>query len=106
MLATDPWLWATFVVIGLCTLLPRSSFIVAGSRIRLPAHLQRALRYAPAAALAALIVPDVLVAGGSLQPANPKLLAALAVIATVSVSRNQWLPFLVGMAALSLGKLL
>ena len=102
----DPWLWGIFVLVGLCTLLPRSSFIVAGSRVRLPATLQRALRYAPAAALAALIVPDVLIAGGSLQPINPKLLAAAAVVASVCWSRNPWLPFIVGMGVLTLCRVL
>lgn len=101
----DPGLWLVFVLIGLCTLLPRSSFIVAGSRIRLPATLQRALRYAPAAALAALIVPDVLISGGELQPLNPKLLATLIVIAVVSRWRNPWLPFIAGMGTLALFKL-
>lgn len=104
MQSGDPWLWGIFVLVGQCTLLPRSSFIVAGSRVRLPAHLQRALRYAPAAALAALIVPDVLLVSGDWQPLNPKLIAALAVVGTVSLSRNPWLPFIVGMGALSLLK--
>lgn len=106
MLSGDPWLWGIFVLVGLCTLLPRSSFIVAGSRIRLPATLQRALRYAPAAALAALIVPDLLLASGELQPINPKLLAATAVVATVTWSRNPWLPFIVGMGVLTVFRFL
>lgn len=46
-------LWLTFVLVGAATLLPRSSFIVAGHRIQLSPNLQSALRYAPAAALAA-----------------------------------------------------
>jgi len=41
------------LLIGLATLLPRASFIVLGNRFSLPPTLQRALRYAPAAALAA-----------------------------------------------------
>ena len=101
MVSGDPWLWAIFVLVGLCTFLPRSSFIVAGSRVRLPATLQRALRYAPAAALAALILPDVVSVSGELQPANPKLLAALVVVGTVGWSRNPWLPFIAGMAVLA-----
>ena len=53
------WLWLAFVLVALATHFPRASFIVAGGRVKLPAGLQRALRYAPAAALAALIVPDI-----------------------------------------------
>ena len=101
MSSGDSWLWAIFLLVGLSTFLPRSSFIVAGSRVRLPATLQRALRYAPAAALAALVVPDVVAAGGELQPFNPRLLAAAGVVAAVLRSRNPWLPFIAGMAILA-----
>ena len=64
------WLWLTFILLGLTTTLPRAGFIVAGNRVSLPATLQRALRYAPAAALAAIVVPDVLVVGGELPLAR------------------------------------
>lgn len=94
--------WLLFVLIGLATILPRSSFIVLAGRARLPSWLQRALRYAPAAALAAIITPDLLVAGGSVQPANPRLLAAILVVGVVCWSKNPWLPFIVGMGALLL----
>ena len=50
----DASLWLIFIVLGLATTLPRASFIVLGNRFSLPPRLQRALRYAPAAALAAI----------------------------------------------------
>ena len=93
-------LWLTFVLIGLATTLPRASFIVLGGRVRLPSVLQRALRYAPAAALAAIVVPDVLVAGGAFAPLNPKLAGVIAAVAAALLSRNPWLPFIAGMAVL------
>lgn len=97
----DGWmLWLAFGVIGLATLLPRSSFIVAGHRVNLPGRVKQALRYAPAAALAALILPDVLLVNGELAPLNPKLAAAAAVVVVALRWRNPWLPFLVGMAVL------
>ena len=65
-----------FILIGLATTLPRASFIVLGNRVTLPSRVQRALRYAPAAALAAIVVPDVLLVSGELAPLNPKLAAA------------------------------
>ena len=98
------WLWLAFLLIALATHLPRCSFILAGSRVRLPAGLQRALRYAPAAALSALVMPDIVLVGGALQPFNPQLFAALAVIFVTTKSRNPWLPFLVGMGILWLLK--
>lgn len=96
----DASLWLTFILIGLATTLPRASFIVLGNRAALPPALQRALRYAPAAALAAIVVPDVLLVGGELQPLNPKLAAAIAAVVAATLSRNPWLPFIAGMAVL------
>jgi branched-subunit amino acid transport protein len=96
----DASLWLIFILIGLATTLPRASFIVLGNRVVLPSVLQRALRYAPAAALAAIVVPDVLVVGGTLEVFNPKLAAAIVAVAAASLSRNPWLPFIAGMAAL------
>ncbi len=96
----DATLWLTFILLGLATTLPRASFIVLGNRFKLPNTLQRALRYAPAAALAAIVVPDVLLVAGDIQPINPKLAAAVAAALTALRWRNPWLPFIVGMGVL------
>ena len=96
----DATIWLVFLLIGLATTLPRASFIVLGNRVTLPATLQRALRYAPAAALAAIVVPDVLLVSGELQPFNPKLAAAMAAVGAALLSRNPWLPFVAGMGVL------
>lgn len=99
-MSDNAYLWLTFVLIGLATTLPRASFIVLGHRVALPSVVHRALRYAPAAALAAIVVPDVLVVSGQLHPINPKLAAAVVAVAAVALSRNPWLPFIAGMAVL------
>ena len=93
-------LWLAFILIGLATTLPRASFIVLGSRVSLPPVVQRALRYAPAAALAAIVAPDVLVVGGDFAPLNPKLAGIIAAVAAAVLWRNPWLPFIAGMAVL------
>ncbi|MFO1345376.1 MAG: AzlD domain-containing protein [Rhodocyclaceae bacterium] len=100
MNAYDATIWGIFILIGLATTLPRASFIVLGNRVTLPSVVQRALRYAPAAALAAIVVPDVLLVSGELAPLNPKLAAAGAAIAAALLSRNPWLPFIAGMGVL------
>ena len=96
----DDSLWLTFLLIGLATTLPRASFILLGTRVALPPYVQQALRYAPAAALAAIVVPDVVLVAGTLQPFNPKLAAAAAAISVALLWRNPWLPFIVGMGTL------
>ena len=103
---SDTSLWLIFVLVGLSTLLPRSSFIVAGQQIRLPAALQQALRYAPAAALAALIAPDIFLIEGDLDLINARLVAAILVVLTVLLCKNPWLPFLVGMLVLAVDHLI
>lgn len=96
------WLWITIAAIGSTTILTRGSFILLAEKARLPPALHRALRYAPAAALAALVVPDILLDGGELQPFNPKLAAAVVVLVVALRSRNPWLPFILGMGVLVL----
>ena len=96
----DASLWLIFILLGLATTLPRASFIVLGNRFSLPPTLQRALRYAPAAALTAIVVPDIVVVSGHVDPLNPKLTTAMAAILVAAHWRNPWLPFIVGMAVL------
>ncbi|MBI5792138.1 MAG: AzlD domain-containing protein [Rhodocyclales bacterium] len=99
-MSQDATLWFAFVLIGLATTLPRASFIVLGNRVSLPPVVQRALRYAPAAALAAIVAPDVLVVAGNFAPLNPKLAGIIAAVAAAALWRNPWLPFIAGMAVL------
>lgn len=94
------WLWLAFGLLAATTLITRGSFIMAGEKGRLPAALQRALRYAPAAALAALIAPDLLLVEGGIAPFNPRLAAAIAVCLVALRTRRPWLPFLLGMGLL------
>ena len=96
----DATIWGIFILIGLATTLPRASFIVLGNRVTLPSVVQRALRYAPAAALSALVMPDLLLDGGEFTPLNPKFAAGLVVLAVALRWRNPWLPFILGMGVL------
>ena len=98
----DATIWGIFILIGLATTLPRASFIVLGNRVTLPSVVQRALRYAPAAALSALVMPDLLLDGAGFDPFNPKLAAGLVVVVVATRWRNPWLPFLLGMGVLLL----
>lgn len=96
------WLWLAFALMSMTTVGTRGSFILLGEKGRLPPVLQRTLRYAPAAALSALVMPDLLIDGGEVSPFNPKFAAGLVVVAVALRWRNPWLPFLLGMGVLLL----
>lgn len=72
-------LWLAIVGIGLTGVVTRCSFLVLGERVRLPPVAERALKHAPAAALAAILAPALLLPGGhlDLSPGNHRLLAAI-----------------------------
>ncbi len=56
--------WLIFAIGGLGTYLIRASFIVLGSRITLPARLERALRHVGPAVFAAIVAPPVVGTAG------------------------------------------
>ena len=98
--------WMTILALGLATVITRSSFFLL-SGLKLPARLLHGLRYAPPAALAAIVVPDLLYSGGqlSLSLANPKLLAGVAATVFFLVTRHLLGTILFGMLAFTLLRL-
>jgi branched-subunit amino acid transport protein len=98
------------VIVGLAlsTLVTRTSFLVAGARLRLSHRVEVALRYAPVCTLAAIIVPDVLIHGGQgldLSPFNPRLIGVLASGLWLCWSRNIVGCLATGMVAYTLARL-
>ena len=73
--------WTLFVVVGLAavTVVSRSFFFVLDRKWSLPAWAQRALQFAPVAALAAVIVPEIVMTQGQLITTwkDARLFAAL-----------------------------
>ena len=59
---TLDWLYSAGVILGLtaCTILTRGSFIIPKRAPPLPERVKLALRYAPIAALMAVIAPEIL----------------------------------------------
>jgi branched-subunit amino acid transport protein len=94
-------IWLSFVLITLATVATRSGLLLAGRRLVIPPRVESALRYAPACALAAIIAPDLLVAGGQLQLGidNPRWLAGVAGIAIFALTRSTIGTIFGGMAA-------
>jgi branched-subunit amino acid transport protein len=104
-------IWLAILGLTAITVVSRSLFLLAGSRITIPHHMQRALRYAPAAALVALIVPELFTVDGTLSMAslhpshNPKLLAGVATGVVFYYSRHMVLTIAAGMIVYTLLRL-
>ena len=96
--------------LALSTFLTRTSFLLAGQRLRLNHRIEVALRYAPVCTLMAIIVPDVLMHGPrtdiDLSLLNPRLIGVLAAGAWLGWSRNILGCLACGMAAYTLARIL
>jgi len=94
-------IWPVMLVLGVLTFLTRLSFIGLFHRWQTPDIVKRALRYVPVAALMAIIVPELLMADGTLNlnPLNPRLLAGLLAIGVAVRTRSVTWTIVAGMAA-------
>ena len=63
---TDSWTIVTILGMTVVTVITRCFFFISEREWRLPEWAQRGLQYAPIAALAAVIAPDILMVGDSL----------------------------------------
>jgi branched-subunit amino acid transport protein len=97
------------VIVGLAlsTFVTRTSFLLAGQRLRLNHRIEVALRYAPVCTLSAIIVPDVLLHGPGYDFSllNPRLLGVLTAGLWLVWSRNILGCLASGMLAYSLARL-
>ena len=101
----EAWIaWALIVGMALVAFFTRAVFILPGSHLRLPATAERVLRYAPAAALMAIIVPDLASTHGavSISMENPRLVAGLVAFALAAATRNILATIVGGMTVLLL----
>ena len=94
-------IWLTIALLAFATIVTRSSFFLLASA-RLPARVQQALRYAPPAALAAIVVPDLLLNGGAgaagMDWTNPRLLAGMVATLFFLATRHLLGTIVAGMA--------
>lgn len=95
------WVYMVAAVAGLTvvTVLTRASFFMLPATVELPARIERALRYAPACALAAIIAPGVLARDGEVTIAwgNHHMWALGAAVAVGFKVRNMLVVIAVGM---------
>jgi branched-subunit amino acid transport protein len=97
----DAVLWAVIVVSGLLTYALRASFVLPAGLSELPDGFERALAFVPAAVLAGLVLPSLLLREGALalSAANEKLLAGVVAFAVAWVSEDTIATIAAGMAA-------
>jgi branched-subunit amino acid transport protein len=98
--ATDLWTLAVIVGLAAMTVLTRCFFFILDKPWSLPAWAQRALNYAPVAALAGVVVPEVVMANGHLVTTwqDARLFAALAGALVYYLRRSVLFTLVAGMA--------
>ncbi len=94
--------WLLILGLALTSFVPRASFITLFARWPVPALVQHALRYVPAAVFSAILVPELVLTAGALHagPDNPRLLAGILAGVIAWRTRNTLLTILTGMLAL------
>jgi len=82
--------WALIFGMGILAFLTRAIFVLPGSHLRVPATAERVLRYAPAAAIMAIIVPDLAFTQDTLSISihNPRLVAGVVAFAIAASTRS------------------
>jgi branched-subunit amino acid transport protein len=104
---TSTQIWLAIFGMTFVTALTRAMFLIGGERTVLPTRVQRMLRYAPAAALAAVVLPDVLSTpeGLSFAPSNHEFYATLAGLGWFLWRRTMLGTIVTGMFAFTLLRL-
>ena len=94
-------LWVVILVVGALNYLSRLSFIAFFARRTMPPLLARALKFVPAALLAALIVPMIVTPSlGAADETLPRVAAALLAAGIALATRNGMATLVAGMTAL------
>ena len=97
---TDLWTVVTIIGMALVTVLTRSFFFLSSKPWTLPQWAQRGLHYAPIAALAAVVVPEMVMTQGHLITTwkDARLFAVVVGVAWVYWRRDLLGTIIAGMA--------
>jgi branched-subunit amino acid transport protein len=94
-------IWVAILGLMVITFLTRGFFLLMGARVELPEAVQRAIRYAPAAALVAIVVPEIFLlktgSAAAFDWKNPHLWGGLAAISSFLLTRSMVLTIVLGM---------
>lgn len=104
------WLYMVAAIAGLTvvTVLTRGSFFMLPASVQLPGRVERALKYAPACALAAIVAPGVLSKQGEVTIGwgNHQMWAVVAATVVGAKTRNMLAMIAVGMGVFTALRLL
>jgi branched-subunit amino acid transport protein len=95
-----------FVGMGLVTLGTRSFFMFWGDRVRMPELILRSIRYAPLAAIVAIVAPEILMPASATEISQfnwalPQIWAGLAAFVVFSWLRTMLPTLIIGMLVYS-----
>jgi branched-subunit amino acid transport protein len=99
---TFAWVVAGLTLVTIGT---RSAFLLLGERVGLPERIRHGLRYAPACALAALVLPLLLLSDQlsdqslAVSLSNPRLVAGVVAVIAMRATSNMLAAMSAGMAA-------
>jgi len=101
------YVWMVIAVLTIGTVLTRATFWLIGHHITIPKRINEALRYAPACALAAIIVPDLLFHHDRITVSiyNPQLVAGVVAGVFFLYKRSMFATILLGMAVFTVVRL-
>lgn len=86
----EPYVWWVILAITAATLVTRSGPHLLGAKLKIPPAFDSALRFAPACALAAIIAPDLVFVGNTLNLTldNPRWIAGAVAAVIFATSRS------------------
>jgi branched-subunit amino acid transport protein len=94
-------IWVVILGLTLITFITRGFFLLVGERMELSETLQNALRYAPAAALVAIIAPEMFFTevSNDLEISSPYFWGGVCSIIAFWLTRSMLLTIILGMLA-------
>jgi branched-subunit amino acid transport protein len=100
-------IWAVILGLTLITFITRGFFLLVGERMELSETLQNALKYAPAAALVAIIAPEMFFsqASSDMEISSPYFWGGICSIIAFWLSKSMLLTIIMGMMAFTVIRL-
>lgn len=94
--------WIAIACVSAVVFLLRASFILFADPHGFPPLFRRALAFVPAAVLAAIVAPGLLLSaeGVDVSPGNPRWIAGLVAIAAAAITRHPLAAIAIGMPSL------